>query len=439
MRTGASKPATGTAYWHHRLFWKILLGFWLTLLAVGEGVWIVATYYQGHAQIAQAQQRSRIESATAAISYGGIPALKALTAHWTAQQRGDLHVMLDEDSHQLNDPSAVPVVAPDGTRYRIDYRSLPPPPPPTWLHMPPELVIPGIPVSLIFSALLAVYLTRPLRHLRRGLARFAEGDLAVRVGPTMPRRHDEIAELAGDFDRMAERIESLLTTREQLLHDVSHELRSPLARLAVATDLLRHDPLRGHAAAIERIEREVHRLDRLVDEVLTLSRAESDAPSMDEYVDMAGLMQAVAQDVGFEASAHGVQVIAEIDNKARSGDDMTIKGSIELLQRMLENVVRNAVRFSPAGELVTMRLRVDTDGMLKLSVTDQGPGVPAEALQHIFDPFVHGDGVNSRSGGHGLGLAIARRAAMAHGGSIEATNLQPGGLCVVISLPGPRQ
>jgi len=438
MKKDAPETGARSARLHNRLFWKILFGFWLTFLAASEGVWIFASLYQDHAQVAQAQRSMRIESARSAIAYGGIPALRALTTHWTVQEQADLHVVVDEGAHPPpgTDQSS-PVVAPDGTHYLVYYHSPPPPPLHTWLHLPRELVVLGVLGGLVYSTLLATYLTWPLRRLRQGIARFAGGDLSVRVRPTMRQRHDEIADLAGDFDRMTERIEHLVTAREQLLHDVSHELRSPLARLAVATDLLRRDPLRGQGA-LDHIEREVHRLDRLVDEILTLSLAESGMPPMDEYVDVIGLVEAITHDVGFEAAARHVSVVAEIDGATRGGDSLTIKGSIELLRRMLENVVRNAVRFSPTLGRVIVRVRSGADGALELSVTDQGPGVPASSLQQIFDPFVRVDGANSRSG-HGLGLSIAQRAAIAHGGSIEASNQRPQGLCVTIVLPSMRK
>jgi two-component system OmpR family sensor kinase len=285
----------------------------------------------------------------------------------------------------------------------------------------------------------------------------------------MGRRRDEIADLAHDFDMMAMQLQQLVAAREQLLHDVSHELRSPLARLQVAIGLARQNPQRV-AATLERVEAEARRLDELVGEVLTLSRAESGAPQLDDYFDLTGLVRKVVADAQFEAQASGVQIAVE-DRSVPAGQNQTeqddiahddtgqegdavFQGNAELMRRALENIVRNALHHSKAGQRVTVEIAGDlstsssgrpSGRSFVIRVADQGPGVAPEALTSIFDPFVR---ANDRQGeraaestGFGLGLAIAKRAVLAHGGSIEAHNAAgtgeagTGGLIVTIRLP----
>jgi two-component system OmpR family sensor kinase len=322
--------------------------------------------------------------------------------------------------------------------------------------VPWELVVLALLGGLAFSASLAWYLTRPIQRLRVGFDRLAAGHLATRLGPTMGRRRDEIADLAHDFDVMAAQLQQLVAAREQLLHDVSHELRSPLARLQVAIGLARQNPQRI-AATLERVEAEARRLDELVGEVLTLSRAESGAPQLDDYFDLAGLVHKVVADAQFEAQASGVHIAVEDrsvpagQNQAAQDDtgqegDTVFQGNAELMRRALENIVRNALHHSKAGQRVTVEIAGDAPGHnFVIRVADQGPGVAPEALTSIFDPFVR---ANNRLGeraaestGFGLGLAIAKRAVLAHGGSIEAQNAAgeggagTGGLIVTIRLP----
>jgi two-component system, OmpR family, sensor kinase len=303
--------------------------------------------------------------------------------------------------------------------------------PPTrggWRLPPPPFIeiVAGVLGALAFSAALAWYLSRPVRHLHRAFDALAKGRLDVRVAPLIGTRRDEIADLGRGFDRMAAQIEHLLQAQRTLLHDVSHELRSPLARMTAAIGLARQDPARGDAM-FERVEREAARLDVLVGELLGLSRLEYDAGrSAPQNVDLRALLQQVADDARFEARAGGgdVELVAVA---ARVG------GHAELLRRALDNVLRNAVKHAPAGRCVQVVLAAGA-GTARIAVTDCGGGVAEAELERIFDPFfrtARGEAEN----GCGLGLAIARRAVEAHGGTIGASNAPGGGLRIDIVLP----
>ena len=269
-----------------------------------------------------------------------------------------------------------------------------------------------------------------MRSIRSGFERLAGGDLSTRLQPEMGRRRDEIADLANDFDRMAERLQQLVAVRDQLLHDVSHELRSPLARLAQATALLRQDP--AHAAAsCERIETEVRRLDELVGELLSLARAESGESARDSYFDLPELIETVMANAAFEAEARG----AAVKLRGVSGQEGIVRGNAELMRRALENIVRNAVHFTPERGVVEVGLaNEEAENRFIVTISDEGPGVPPGKVNEMFDPFVRLDESAERKG-YGLGLAIARRAVVALGGSIDARNREPTGLIVTVTLP----
>jgi two-component system OmpR family sensor kinase len=289
----------------------------------------------------------------------------------------------------------------------------------------------------IFSLLIARYLDGPIQKLRAGLERVAEGDLTVRLSEQLASRRDELADVARDFDLMAERLQQLLASRERLLHDVSHEFRSPLTRLLLAVDLAHQNPERS-LASLERIEYEAKRLNDMVGELLTVSRAEFTAAKSETYFAIADLLSTVIADVTFEAQAMNVKVETDIPAQLRDGDSPVIKGSPELLRKGIENVLRNAVKASQSGQTVTVRLEPPEvpGGKLRIEISDQGPGVPDAALERIFEPFVRLEG-QPQGGGFGLGLAIADSAARAHNGAIWATN-SPNGFTVVFELSESR-
>jgi two-component system OmpR family sensor kinase len=285
---------------------------------------------------------------------------------------------------------------------------------------------------------LARQLTRRLRTIRAGSRRLAEGDLTARIGPQLGELEDEATALARDLDQMAERIDALLGAQQRLLRDVSHELRSPLARLTVALELARQESGPGVSDFHDRIEREADLLAQLIGEILTLTRLEGEAKAQRQAdaLDFSELVREVAEDADFEArpSRRRVEVV--------SGDKITLLGYAEILRRAVENVVRNAVRFAPSESSVEVRLeRVLEDGrpVARVHVRDRGPGVPESYLEEIFQPFFRvSESRDRRSGGTGVGLAITERAVRLHGGSVMARNADGGGLIVSIALPLAR-
>lgn len=245
----------------------------------------------------------------------------------------------------------------------------------------------------------------------------------------MGGRHDEIAELGRDFDRMAGELQRLVESQRQLLHDVSHELRSPLARLEAAIGLARQDPAKLEVT-FDRIERESARLATLVGEILTLARLESgrnETPA--ERLDLVELVSGVAEDARFEARSLGRDLAFGGDLSA-----FTVRGRAEQLHRAFENVLRNAVKYTAPGSRVEVLLARPVPEILAISVRDHGPGVAPDELERLFQPFFRAR-QGSGTGGFGLGLAIARRAVQAHQGRIQATLPPGGGLCVEIRLP----
>jgi two-component system OmpR family sensor kinase len=415
-----------------RLFWKILVGFWITFVVVSECIWLdfdVTHPTRADVEYGAAMGRMHLTDAAVALRYGGAAALDQVLASWSPADRAAL-VITPGRSAIPEQPRATVIVAdvtdPSGAVQHLVYDwARRPRPPHGLLHTPWEVLATNVLGALAFSAILAWYLTQPIRKLRQGFLRLAGGDLGARLHGDMGRRRDEIADLARDFDVMAERLQQLVSARDQLLHDVSHELRSPLARLQVAIGLARQNPARFQAA-LDRIELEARRLDELVGELLTLSRVEGNVPHLDQYFDVADLVQTVASDARFEASHAGVEVQADLGDVGASAPPL--KGSAELLRRGLDNVVRNAIRFSSQGQTVSMSLRREPEAYV-IEVADCGPGVPEEALRRIFEPFVRLGDAHPRTG-YGLGLAIAQRAASAHGGSISAANKHGGGLAV---------
>lgn len=293
---------------------------------------------------------------------------------------------------------------------------------------PPLLpILAGSVVSLVFAALLAWYFARPIRNLREAFEAVASGRLDTRIGLSMEGWEDELSDLGEDFDRMACRLQKLMESKRRLLHDISHELRSPLARVQAAVDLMQQQPERA-PEFVSHLERDAERIDRLVGELLMLERLDSGmAGRMDETVDLYDLLDHIAGDARFEAQSRQCSVDLDASGPA------CVKGSQELLFRALENVVRNAVLHSPSGGHVEITVRWWA-GQWVVIVSDEGPGVPEAELETIFEPFTRGK-PNSSYTGYGLGLAITRRVVEAHGGSVTAANRVGRGLRMTIALP----
>lgn len=298
-----------------------------------------------------------------------------------------------------------------------------PAPPPNSFRIPLLPAIGTVLTSFLCAFALAWYFSMPIRYLRDAFDAAAEGDLDVRVGQSMGGRNDELADLGRDFDHMTDRLRTLMDGQKNLLHDVSHEMRSPLARLQAAIGLARQQPLRMNDS-LDRIEREGERINLLVAELLTLSRLEAGAVSGLENVEMSELLGDIVEDARFEGSSRHLQVDFQI------GETVELRANAELLHRAIENIIRNALRFSPENGL--LRIEAGKEGeYFRIVVVDHGPGVPADELDAIFSPFFRGGGATS-GGGYGLGLAIAKRVITASNGEVSARNGEAGGLVVEV-------
>ncbi len=377
-----------------RLFWKFFLAFWLALLAAGITVGTVVWFHKRDRDAAAQElvmgppAQYLVRSASATLEHGGEPALVKLLEQMRDDPMAQLFVVdtagrdllgraypaaaLKQAKRMLEDKHGPPVAArvttPDGRVYVFfaglaPWRQLgpgnagplplppgqegsPPPmpkggpsPPPPWLP-----ILAGLFASLAFSALLAWYLAKPIRHLRGAFASAAAGDLAVRVAPAMGGRRDELADLGRDFDHMACRLRDLMDAQRRLLHDVSHEIRSPLARLQAAIGLARQQP-ESREASLDRIEREAQRLDEMVGELLTLSRLEAGmGDGQKEIIGLTELVGMVVEDARFEAQAQGRKVEFAATAVA------ALCCQAELLHRAIENVVRKALQAACAPD-----------------------------------------------------------------------------------------
>jgi two-component system sensor histidine kinase CpxA len=281
-------------------------------------------------------------------------------------------------------------------------------------------------IFAILCYVLARHVTSPLREMQKTVERFGQGDFTARVNS---RRADELGQLGRTVDRMAERIDNLLKAQRRLLQDISHELRSPLARLGVAVELARGGG--DMETSLNRIEREGTRLNSLVGELIQVTRGEGDPQGLTtEQLRLDELVQTIVEDSKIEAEKRLVILNSTVT-------EVTMSGNPELLRRAIENLVRNAIRYSPEHTTVDVSLS-KVGSVYRISVRDHGAGVPEESLSSIFDPFYRVEKDRGRtSGGVGLGLAIARRAVELHHGTMRAQNVKPG-LRVEIDLPVPQ-
>lgn len=305
-------------------------------------------------------------------------------------------------------------------------------------------------MSLIGGAFcywLARYLTAPVKKLRKATNELANGNLSARVGPSLGKRRDELASLGADFDVMAEQIESLLKAQRRLLGDISHELRSPLARLNVALELARQRAGSEATSALARIQHEAETLNDMIGQLLALTRLETGAREISKNrFDLAQLVRKISDDADFEARSRRRSV------RLGPTDSCIIEGNEELLRPAIENVVRNAVHYTAENSSVEIDLKVDGSSSIgrstsagvhdssnkfaEISVRDHGDGLPESVLGEIFRPFYRVDDARDReSGGTGLGLAITERAVRLHGGTVTAVNAPRGGLVITIRLP----
>jgi two-component system sensor histidine kinase CpxA len=428
------------------LFAKILLWFWFTVAVTVVGSAFISAINinkdsDENAPVARLVT-FQLEEARSAYETGGRPGLQFFldTIQRVYNARG---VLTDQDGHDLltnedrsdlirharrrllyeifrGGDSTVARTSEDG-RYWFFF-IVPRLPVGLWFLQPEHLFVMAVGVLLCYW--LAFHLTRPVRKLQRAVERFGHGDLSARSGSV---RRDELGELARTFDRMADRMETLLAAERRLLLDISHELRSPLARLGVAIELARSGD--NLEAALNRIQKESDRLNALVGQLLQVTRAEGDPASLRrDPVRLDELVEQLVDDSSIEAESHGCAL------KYEKREPVTVAGDPELLRRAVENVIRNAIRHSPRDTDVEVTL-ARSNGNVIVDVRDHGPGVPEDALPRLFDAFYRVDTDRNRnSGGIGLGLSIARRAVELHKGRIRARNAQPG-LEVELELP----
>jgi two-component system, OmpR family, sensor histidine kinase CpxA len=449
----------------HRLFWKIFLSFWLTLIIFSALVMFAASSYLEHTRTQQdiGSMRVRLSEyfnqGQAAAKQKGTEGLKEWLENLDRSEAIPIFLIneagqdvlereipayivarLDrrrehaERIERKGPPHLQPIRLADGSAYRMvpDFQSI------TLrrvLQRPRVIALPAA-VAALVSALICLslsrYLTFPLERLRRATQHIAAGDLTQRVAPSMGNRRDEIADLAGAFDRMAERLEKVFGAQRQLLSDASHELRSPLARLQVALGLARQRSNGQAEQELDRIETEIERLNELIGQLLELSRLEAGVDAAhSEKVDMRELLEGLIDDAQFEAESRGCEV------KLKNAFPASVKANTRLLHSAIENVVRNAIKYTKPDTAVEISMLADPGNpdSIIIQVRDHGPGVPEKMLPHLFEPFMRVEEArDSLSGGHGLGLAIADRAIRLYGGEIVAKNEPDGGLSILIRL-----
>jgi two-component system sensor histidine kinase CpxA len=293
-------------------------------------------------------------------------------------------------------------------------------------RLPMPVLATGL-LCVIFSFMLVRNFMTPLSELRLITGKLAGGDLSVRVSHGVTGRNDEIADLGRSFNSMAERVENLISSQRRLLSDISHEIRSPLQRMAVACELLRQKSKEGDNRYEDRIELEIGRIDDMVEELQTLTRNDGMNLIQSETVELDGIIESIIKDTEFERGSDGKKIIADIQNISVPGDPL-------LLNRALRNVISNAIHYTAPGTCIEIDMRREGERVVTI-VRDHGQGVPEEELDRIFLPYYRTDKARERShGGIGLGLAITKRIIENHGGEIIASNAPTGGLVVTIYL-----
>ncbi len=415
-----------------RLFWKFFTTIWLTLAATVTVIILLVNLYQGvpFARELELRQQEFVLNLTAnMLGRDGEDAAARFVRESEATLPLGLRISKATETGACAADENIAEqrsIVKDGICYRISV--------PRHVGFFFDDLAPYMPWIAIFvsstisAAALARYLIRPVMHLRDGLSALAHGDFDVRIGDKMAGRRDEVTALAHDFDSSAARLKELQNAQQRLFHDVSHELRSPLSRLQAVVGVLRQNPAKLDAM-LDRIDREVERLDTLVGEVLTLARlaTRSSRPLRTQTLDVIDLLNEILGDAAFEGQARHVAITPSVEGVFLA----EVEG--ELIYRALENVVRNAVKYTVDQSHVSVLCETTAD-RLKISVTDQGPGVMRDELERIFQPFSRGNDAEPR-GGYGLGLAIARQAVERHGGRVYASLPDTGGLAITLELP----
>jgi two-component system OmpR family sensor kinase len=444
-----------------RLFWKFFIVIWLALLTMGSGMG-AAFWLQRNAalnangaepQIAVNAATPYLNAASLIVNKGGVDGLRSFLAESRHNPALPPLFAIDDFGKDLLVREVAPKIlaqakslaashsngvrrikTEEGQSYLLfalhsdnnpstNPGRLHPDPPPPWLP-----ITLGVFVSLIFSGVSAWYFAKPIRQLQSAFAAVAGGDLDTRAGQTMGQRHDELADLGLSFDHMVSQIQLSVNAQQRLLHDVSHELRSPLARIQTAIGLAYQQPDKI-PLTLERIEKESQRMNDLIGELLTISRLEAGVIGKLEVVDINELITDIVEDARLEADSKNVEIGLNITG------EIFLQGYYGLLSRAIENVLRNAVKYTRSHSKVSVNARLGVSGQqLHVDITDQGPGVAETELSSIFDPFFRGSH-SQKSQSIGLGLTIALKALEAHHGKINVSNRVEGGLKVEIILP----
>ncbi|MFZ0795151.1 MAG: HAMP domain-containing sensor histidine kinase [Candidatus Korobacteraceae bacterium] len=445
---------------NRRLFWKIFLPFW-----VAQAILLGALYLRVHYRISsehpwwiQPERREMPVLANLAVQrfeHDGQPGLAQLldglslphrSRFWLLDANGREVSGRPMPDHILRDAAAADkqegvyrsyeanVLSTRVTTERGQYVLIAElTPPPLSERIPGDLLW-TLKLGTIFSAiiclLIAHYLTKPIERLRDATHELARGNLDIRAGENLGNRHDEIAELVRDFDTMAGELRNQIQSERNLLSGVSHELRSPIARIRLALTLARDADDPERVEMLDRIEQDTIQLDSMLERILTVARLESgqQKPKF-EPLSLNDVMDDVLHDATFEAAA------TEATINYQNSSEIKVNGDATLLRSAVENIVRNAVFYSGQGGKIDVSLET-TNGAAVISVRDNGPGVPENALPLLFKPFYRvDDSRGTNTGGMGLGLAIVRNAAAIHGGSVSARNVSPHGLEVELRLP----
>lgn len=462
-----------------RLFWKFFLFFFLAQLttALGVSAFVLFNITNQPPTVDQSPiSQALIDAAESTMQLGGVQATKQLLKRWEAQRLAHRVYVVDDKAQDilhrkvenswlatardsvrsgLQDSVAQVSVNNQQSYLMFVVSTRPnrmragPPPPGIPNESPPELkraerlhpffrllakfpikgLIIGTLASAMFAAILAWYFSKPINTLRLAFERAANGDLNTSVANKMGARKDELSDLGRHFDHMASRLGALLQGQTRLLHHVSHELRSPLARMHMALGLAMQTPEKAENS-LARIELEATRMDKMIGELLELSRFESGMVELKkEPFILNELLDMIVEDAAFEASHKRIRIALNAQQAVQ------ILGQQDLMHRAIENVVRNAVKYAPNDSVVNVECIIKSANKpLELTITDQGSGVLDIELEDIFKPFVRGHS-GSQVVGHGVGLAITKQVIEAHGGQVWAANLKPNGFAVTILLP----
>jgi two-component system sensor histidine kinase CpxA len=448
----------------YSLFWKIFLTYWLIILIIELfTVWFTANVSESeiHATLEQQNQQFIVDSnrAVEIIETQGLDGLQAWMAEESNRQAIEDIFVINQNREEVNNkqlPSEVYEIA-QGTPGDLQQGKEIQPvkrlltltattPGDTYLVistfrrpsvvsylLAPQRVAVGVIVSGLICLLLARYFTQPLSNLRRSTQLLTAGEFNTASIQSLRKRRDEFGALAVDFEVMSDRLNELLSAKRQLLRDISHELRSPLARIRVALGLARNKHGFGDCSDLDRIEREIERFELLIGELLVFARIRSsdDLVSMSN-VDVRGLLAEIVGDAKYEGQRADEKCQISLD----CPEGIEVEADAHLLYRAIENIARNALKYSPQQASVQISCKVHGETVV-IDIEDNGPGVPGEMLERIFQPFVRVSSAReSETGGSGIGLAIAQRVIEIHNGAVSAHNKNEGsGLVVTVTLP----